>query len=121
MKLTQDHFDTNFFIQAFNDTSITVANKIINNSTIITPNEIIGWAVNDVNQLSESHWHQILIHKPEVLIVGTGVKHKNIPFSTLKPLYQQQIGIEIMNHASACRTYNILAMENRKVIVALII
>lgn len=120
MKLVQDHFDAKNFINAFNDSTVTVADKIINKSVIITPNEIIGWDVKQVEQLSVDDWLPVLDHHPEILLLSTGLQHKIIPHSVLMPLYQQHIGIETMNFASACRTYNILAMENRKVAVALI-
>ncbi|MHB9051095.1 MAG: MTH938/NDUFAF3 family protein, partial [Thiomonas delicata] len=43
------------------------------------------------------------------------------PPSLLQPLMAQGIGFEVMNTAAACRTYNILASEGRRVVAGLVV
>jgi uncharacterized protein len=53
--------------------------------------------------------------QPEILLIGCGTQKMQIPPSQLARLAAQNMGIEVMDTAAACRTYNVLASENRKV------
>ena len=58
---------------------------------------------------------------PEILLIGCGTQKMQIPPSQLARLTAQNIGIELMDTAAACRTYNVLASENRKVAAILLL
>jgi uncharacterized protein len=70
---------------------------------------------------SSPHLQALLKVKPEILIIGCGEKKIAIANQHLATLMSQNIGIETMDTAAACRTYNILAGENRKVAAVLLI
>ena len=57
----------------------------------------------------------------ELVILGTGERLRFVPSSWLSPFAEHRVGLETMDTAAACRTYNILASEGRKVIAALLI
>jgi uncharacterized protein len=57
----------------------------------------------------------------EIVIVGTGKKHVFPKPDALRPLIEAKIGFEIMDSSAACRTYNVLLAEGRKVGVLLLI
>lgn len=57
---------------------------------------------------------------PEVLLVGTGIKHEFLATSVTQPLLAMGIGVEAMSTHAAARTYNILMAEGRRVVVALL-
>ena len=59
--------------------------------------------------------------QPEILLIGCGAQKKHIPPSQLARLSSQNMGIESMDTAAACRTYNVLASENRKVAAILLL
>ena len=63
---------------------------------------------------------QVLGDKPEVLLVGTGLKQMMLPHHLVAPLLKIGVGVESMTTQAAARTYNILMAEGRQVIVALI-
>ena len=65
--------------------------------------------------LSSSQFTSLLEIKPEVLLLGGGTQKIHIPATQLARLTAQNIGVESMDTAAACRTYNVLASENRKV------
>lgn len=58
---------------------------------------------------------KLLQMQPEILLIGCGAQKIHIPTSQLARLNAKNIGIESMDTAAACRTYNVLASENRKV------
>ena len=57
---------------------------------------------------------------PEVVIIGTGAGHVFPPPGLFAPLIRDGIGVEIMSTSAACRTYNILGGEGRKVVALLL-
>jgi len=65
--------------------------------------------------------NSILQVQPEILLLGCGNTRIGMPANQLTPLLARNIGVEIMDTAAACRTYNILAAENRKVAAILLI
>jgi uncharacterized protein len=84
-----------------------------------------GWrfvgAVSLTDLPSSTQITALLKVEPEILIIGCGAKKIAIPNQHLATLMSQKIGIETMDTAAACRTYNILAGENRKVAAILLI
>ena len=57
---------------------------------------------------------------PEVVIIGTGARHVFPPHGLVAPLMRDGIGVEIMSTSAACRTYNILGAEGRRVVALLL-
>jgi uncharacterized protein len=57
----------------------------------------------------------------EIVIIGTGEKHVFPKPEMLRPLMEARIGFEVMHSAAACRTYNVLLSEGRKVGLLLIV
>ena len=57
----------------------------------------------------------------ELVILGTGERLRFVPSAWLSPFAEHRVGLETMDTAAACRTYNILASEGRRVIAALLI
>ncbi|HET8694282.1 MAG TPA: MTH938/NDUFAF3 family protein, partial [Aquabacterium sp.] len=70
---------------------------------------------------TEAHFLQIAQAQPEVVIFGSGTTLRFPAPSLLRPLMAARIGIETMDTAAACRTYNILVAEGRRVMAALLL
>ncbi len=68
-----------------------------------------------VSTLSNSQIQAIAARAPEVVLVGTGSQQKFLSPEILAPLHAARIGVECMAMGAACRTYNLLALESRKV------
>lgn len=71
--------------------------------------------------LSRSHFEQILRLNPELVIFGSGNRLKFPPATVLQPLIIAGVGVETMDTAAACRTFNVLASEGRRVVAALLV
>ena len=56
----------------------------------------------------------------DVLLIGTGAELSHIPADLRQALEGAGIGVEIMNSPAACRTYNVLLSEGRRIALALI-
>jgi uncharacterized protein len=79
------------------------------------------WPVGAFEDLTESHFEALAAESPDVVILGTGARQRFVHPRLLASLSARRIGVECMDNQAACRTYNILMGEGRKVILALII
>jgi uncharacterized protein len=82
---------------------------------------VTDWPAAAIGELTADHLAAIVEFKPELVLLGTGKAFQFAEPRLLAPLYNAGIGVEVMDTAAACRTYNILLGEGRKVIAALII
>jgi uncharacterized protein len=108
-------------IQAYRLGNITVDNNSYHTSLIISPIGLEIWQPQTLSDLIPEHFQRIIQLTPEVLLLGTGEQLYFPAPSLLAEIYQQQIGVEVMNTQAACYTYNVLASEGRNVVAALLI
>lgn len=79
------------------------------------------WTPSSFEQLQAQHLQELLGIGAELVILGTGSRQRFPPAAWLAPFAAQRVGLEAMDTAAACRTYNILASEGRKVLAALLL
>lgn len=90
-------------------------------SLIVQPEHILDWPVHAFAALGEAHFAQLAELGPEVVLLGTGTRLR-FPHPRLSaPLARAGVGLEVMDLRAACRTYNILVAEDRRVLAALIL
>jgi len=120
--LTLDDNQAQYQIRAYQPGSITVNDKILSNSIIITPTRLIeNWPPQTVAAITADSLTIIAETRPDILLIGTGATHVFLPVEIYGPLINLGIGVEVMDTSAACRTYNALCSENRQVAAALII
>lgn len=91
-------------------------------SLIILPDRIIeDWPAQTFEQLAVAHFEQLLSLQPEIVLLGTGATLRFPHPSLTKILIAAKIGVEVMDTSAACRTYNILTAEGRRVAAALLV
>ena len=98
-----------------------IAEKIERSVVIGSGGERFDWNCTRFADLNESHFTQLAASKPELVIFGSGTRLRFAPPAFMRVLMQNRIGLETMDTLAACRTYNILAGEGRRVIAALLI
>ena len=79
------------------------------------------WRVNAFDLLQPSDFDQLLGMKPDLVILGTGQRQLFASARLTANLMAQKVGVECMDNQAACRTYNILMAEGRKVALAVIL
>ncbi len=78
------------------------------------------WSARSIEALAAADFEQLRDWKPELVIFGSGARLRFVHPSLYKALIEARIGIETMDNAAACRTFNVLASEGRSVLVALL-
>jgi uncharacterized protein len=122
MKLSLDKSPSLYLIDGFTAHSVTVARREYRHDLIITPEHIFEpWQAPAVAELGIADFDCLFALELEVILLGTG-KSQIFPPPLLQVEFGRKgIGFEVMNTAAACRTFNILAGEGRRVAAALMI
>ncbi|HET8868881.1 MAG TPA: Mth938-like domain-containing protein [Aquabacterium sp.] len=122
MKLHADRAEGFNVIHAYTRTSVSVNGQTYTHSILVPPTgSVLEWPVGSLAELTDTHFLQIAQMQPEVVIFGSGATLRFPPPAVLRPLMAARIGIESMDTAAACRTYNILVAEGRRVMAALLV
>ena len=79
------------------------------------------WEPKSLGQLTPAHFEAVLALAPALVIFGSGARHHFIPPALYRALIEAHVGLETMDTAAACRTYNVLASEGRSVVAALLV
>ncbi|NDU92220.1 MAG: Xcc1710-like domain-containing protein [Ferrovum sp.] len=93
----------------------------IEHSMVVSPEYILREWAPDFSSLKENHFEQLLILKPELVLLGTGAVFRFPHPALTSCLINAGIGLEAMDTQAACRTYSVLASEGRRVVAALLI
>lgn len=122
MKLHSDPQSSQNTITGYGIGFIEVNKTPYSQALIVQPDgDVLPWSVEECTQLLEDHFSMISTLKPELVIIGTGKKQLFLNPKILQPLIKAKIGFEMMDSQAACRTYNILMGEGRKVLAAIIL
>ncbi len=91
-------------------------------SLIVTPDQLLlEWSVKTIKDINENSFEAIKSLDIEIILLGTGNTQEHLEPRLLEYFSKKYIAIESMSNQSACRTYNILANEERKVLLALML
>ncbi|MFZ6871311.1 Mth938-like domain-containing protein [Undibacterium sp. Di27W] len=96
--------------------AITYAHSLI----VLPETKPQHWSATSFEHLNNADFAQIEATEPDVVILGTGNKQRFVHPKLTAALAAKRIGVECMDNQAACRTYNILMAEGRKVALALI-
>ena len=80
-----------------------------------------AWEPARLEDLQARHFECLVALRPEVVIFGSGPRLRFAPPALMRALIEQRVGVETMDTAAACRTYNVLAAEGRSVVAALLL
>ncbi|HXF46496.1 MAG TPA: Mth938-like domain-containing protein [Burkholderiaceae bacterium] len=91
-------------------------------AVVLTPDRPISpWNVASFDALRAEDFAALLSFAPDVVLLGTGARQRFPHPRLLAPLARARIGLEVMDTQAACRTYNILMAEGRRVLAALLL
>ncbi len=110
-----------YTISGYGPGKILVRGSAFTRSLVVTPERLIpDWGPQRATDLSPEHFDALLALEPQILLLGTGSQQAFPSPALYRGLLQRRIGIEVMDTGAACRTYNILVGDGRRVVAALI-
>jgi uncharacterized protein len=121
MKLQPDRIDT-LSVTGYGPGWVAIQGEKTHHSVLISSAGIrLDWSCTSFDDLQPHHFEQLAELDVELVIFGSGDRLRFAPPQWLTSLMNKRIGLETMDTQAACRTYNILAGEGRKVAAALLI
>jgi uncharacterized protein len=108
-------------ITGYGDEWVQVNNQRHQSSLIVTADQVLQWEAGEFAALAPASFRILEELKPEIVLLGTGPKQRFPHPRLIATLTNAGIGVEVMDLKAACRTYNILAAEERKVAAALLL
>jgi uncharacterized protein len=121
MKFTQQHPEGLNLIRRYGPDFIAVGEREIRTSCIVSATDIANWAPRRVEELALEHLTPLFDLKPEVVVLATGARQQ-FPRAALRAEFAiRKIGVEVMEIGAACRTYNVLVGEERRVLAAILL
>ena len=109
-------------VRHYDAESVTINETRFESSLLVMPDGVLrAWSVSAVAELDEAAALPLIELEPEVVIVGTGHRQVFPDRAFLRSFLTRGIGCEIMDTGAACRTYNVLAEEERRVLGALML
>jgi uncharacterized protein len=122
MKLHQSDTQKYQTVTGYDETGVEINAERYNFSLVVLPEMAPrAWNAPTFEALTVEHFDLIGADDPDVVILGTGARQRFIHPRLTAALTLRRIGVECMDSQAACRTYNILMGEGRKVALALII
>lgn len=114
MRLTEITYGAALAIESYGPGFFRVGHHVLRGPSLITPWDAGAWGGFDDLAGPSS-----LVGKIDVLLLGLGADIAVVPKAFRQSLEAQGIGVEPMNTPAACRTYNVLLGEGRRIAAAL--
>ena len=107
-------------ITAYGDDYVMVNGARRDSSVIVTAAEVKPWRATDFDHLQEEDFAELAGLGAEIVLLGTGARQRFPHPKLTASLGAARVALEVMDLKAACRTYNILVAEARKVALALV-
>ena len=121
MKFTQQRPEGVNLIRRYGADFIQVGETELRTSCLVSATTLGHWSPRDVAGLTPDHLQPLFALEPEVVVLATGVVQV-FPRAALRAEFAtRRIGLEVMEIGAACRTYNVLVSEERKVLGAILL
>lgn len=107
-------------VRAYSSSELRIGEARVRTSCIVTADKLImDWEPRSFEALRTEHLMRLLALEPQIVLLGTGSQQRFAPPSMRAMLAERGVGLEVMDLGAACRTFNILVQEERRVAAAL--
>ena len=109
-------------IQRYGPGRFTISGETHHGAVLVTAQAVVPWRGDGPETWQEADFAQVLAlaPSPEILLVGTGATMIRLPEQLRAALKAHGIGCDVMDTGAACRTYNVLLAEGRRVAAVLV-
>ena len=107
-------------VRSYSDTELRIGEQRVQHSCLLTADTLItAWPPATFDELKASHLEAIFALGPELVLLGTGPTQRFATTEVRAEFARRGIGLEVMQLGAACRTFNVLVQEERRVLAAL--
>ena len=121
MDLTLERPGDHLFVRSVSAAGVQVVDRVFEGAIVLGARELHEpWAVSGPDALTEESLAPVFAMEPEVVLLGTGARQVFPAPELMMCFYRRGVGVEVMTTDAACRTFNILVGEGRRVVAALL-
>jgi uncharacterized protein len=107
-------------IRSYSDSELRIGEQRVQRSCLVTAERLItDWPVDTFAELVPAHLEAIFALGPELVLLGTGPTQRFASAEVRGEFTRRRVGLEVMQLGAACRTFNVLVQEERRVLAAL--
>lgn len=121
MRFTEADKNSGYLIEAYGSEGIQIDGRRYGQGLVLSAQRIIApWGPPSPAEFTTLHLETLLTFDPQVMVLGTGANQVFPDPAVYVDILSRGIGVEIMDTGAACRTYNILVSEGRRVVAGLL-
>ena len=122
MKLTDEKIPGLNLVTGYSATDVRIGERSITHSCVVTAQQLIlDLRPQTLAELTVADLEQVYALDPEIIVIGTGPRQRFPDPSLMGAVLSRGIGCEVMDTGAACRTYNVLVSEDRRVAAVLFV
>ena len=122
MKFQPDQLEGTNVISRIDTDALWVGKQRFGHSLLVPwTGQVLRWSPARPADLTPADFEALLALQPELVIFGSGARHRFVAQSLMRALIERGIGVETMDTPAACRTYNVLVAEGRSAVAALLL
>jgi uncharacterized protein len=119
LQITRENTAANL-IRAYEPGRIRVGDRWLSGNVIVSPDQLLeDWRTTTPSELALADLEPAVALQPQIVLLGTGEQMLLPDVDLMAALAAHAIGLEIMSTPAACRTFNVLVHERRRVVAAL--
>jgi len=120
VKFTLEAASHGNLIRSYSDSELRIGDQRVPRSCLVTPERLItDWPPQSFAELALAHLETIFALAPELVLLGTGPTQRFASAEVRGEFARRGVGLEVMELGAACRTFNVLVQEERRVLAAL--
>jgi uncharacterized protein len=122
MKLTDDRTGGTYLVRSYAPGELRIGETTLHRSCLVRADQLVAdWRPQTLGQLTLEDLDAVFALEPEIVILGSGTRQRFPPTQLLAAMLSRGVGCEVMDTGAACRTYNVLVSEGRRVVAALLL
>jgi uncharacterized protein len=122
MKFTRELPANINLVRSYDAGAVRIGDRVLHGSCLFSANELLAeWPPRAVADITVDHLATAFAWQPEIILLGTGIRQVFPARELYAAILARGIGFEVMDTGAACRTYNVLVGEDRRVAAALIL
>ena len=122
MKLTDHRAPGLIVVTSYTHGALRIGEETLTHSCLLRADQLIrDWRPRSMGELALTDLEPILALTPEIVLLGSGSRQRFPAAAWLAGLLSRGVGCEVMTTEAACRTYNVLVSEERRVVAALLL
>ena len=121
MKLSLEQAGSRCIFTGYGEGYVAVNGVRHDSPVVVAVDTVQAWDVAAFDDLAARHLENLLALSPEIVLLGTGLRQRFPAPALVQPLAAARVGFEVMDTRAACRTFNVLSSEGRRVLAAVFV